>query len=120
MKYEAKQPKNNVVIPLTFGFTYMITTLGDSLFITTLFGLSIFICLVGLMVRYEFFIEEDELFFKVKIFNIVVFSKHLRSTEIQQIHFKRYGWATKGASIIVKKGMNLRILHFKQQEVLSH
>lgn len=119
MKYHAMQPKFNVLFALAFSFAMMTITLYDYLFLTILFFFSIVFCIVSLLLRYELLIEDEEMIYKIIIFNKVLYTKHLYSREIQQIKFKRYGWATAGATIVIK-GLNLRIISFEPKEVLLH
>jgi hypothetical protein len=41
-----------------------------------------------------------------------IYKKEVSPNQVIRIKFKRFGWMTKGAIIQVKKGINIRVVHF--------
>lgn len=53
------------------------------------------------------------------IFHFTVFQRNLSPTDINKVVFKRYGWATKGATLKLHKGFNIRIVQFTPNDVTT-
>ncbi|MGY4796187.1 hypothetical protein ACVNNN_14385 [Lysinibacillus fusiformis] len=119
MHYSAKQPRSSLLPSILFCGTFLLITLGDNFILTLLLSLSLLLCLAGLLVQYDLLIKENEIEYTISLCKVVLFSKYLQAQQIKQILFKRYGWATPGATIITK-GFNLRIVYFKPKDVITH
>jgi len=57
--------------------------------------------------------------YQVLFFSLVIYQKVLDPQQILQLTFKRVGWSTQCTYIQVKKGMNIRIIHFYPDNVLK-
>lgn len=124
MVYKATTQRNMLLILLMIAILMLIINIGiyngeyqGQTFI--LIFLSIF-CFFGLFTNYEFEIKEDELNYKTLLFEYTIFHKKVNSADIHQITFKRVGWATKGAIIRLHRGINMRIIQFEPNDVMSH
>lgn len=73
--------------------------------------------LLSIFIRFKFVIDGGYLTFQTLFFLIPIYTKVLFPNQINQIKFKRVGWATKCAIIQVNKGFNVRIVNFKPGKV---
>jgi hypothetical protein len=78
--------------------------------------LLVVVILLSFFIQFKFKIEEHHLIYQIMFLSMSIYKKGLIPDQITQIKFKRIGWSTKGASIHVKKGFNIRILHFTPQQ----
>lgn len=74
---------------------------------------------LALFIRYKFVIEESRLTYQVLLVNVPIFIRELQPNDIQNVKFKRVGWAKKAGIIKPKKGINLRIINFSPDDVFD-
>ena len=75
---------------------------------------------VTIMIRFKFTIHDGFLTYQVFLFlNRPIYTKVIKSSNINKIKFKRVNWATKGAVIQPQKGFNIRIIYFLPGDVLD-
>ena len=120
MEYNARTQRG------VLGFLLVITVasalryfIGDIVF-DLIFYLQILLALfllLSIFIRFIFVIDDGYLTFQTLFFSIPIFKKVLFPNQINQIKFKRIGWATKCAIIQVKKGFNVRIVNFTPSNV---
>jgi hypothetical protein len=79
--------------------------------------LLVVVILLSIFIQFNFKIDESHLTYQIMFFSMSIYKKVLNPDQIIRIKFKRIGWSTKGASIQVKKGFNIRILHFNPKNV---
>jgi hypothetical protein len=75
------------------------------------------VILLSIFIQFKFKIDESHLTYQIMFLSMSIYKKVLNPEQINEIKFKRVGWSTKGASIRVKKGFNIRILHFYPNNV---
>ena len=95
--------------------------IGDKVF-DIIFYLQILLALflfLSIFIRFKFVIDDGCLIFQTLFFSIPIYKKALFPNQINQIKFKRIGWATKCAVIQVKKGFNVRIANFTASNVFN-
>jgi len=108
------------------GFLLVITvasalrdSIGDIVF-DLIFYLKILLALfllLSIFIRFIFVIDDGYLIFQTLFFSIPIFKKVLFPNQINQIKFKRVGWANKCAIIQVNKGFDVQIINFKPSNV---
>jgi hypothetical protein len=80
--------------------------------------LLVVVIVLSIFIQFKFKIDEHHLTYQIMFLSMSIYRKGLNPEQIIQIKFKRIGWSTKGACIQVKKGFNIRILHFNPDNVL--
>ena len=120
MEYNAKTQRG------VLGFLLVITVastlryfIGDIVF-DVIFYLQILLALflfLSIFIRFKFVIDDGCLTFQTLFFSIPIYKKALFPNQINQIKFKRIGWAAKCAIIQAKKGFNVRIVNFTPSNV---
>ncbi|MUK87987.1 hypothetical protein GMD78_06190 [Ornithinibacillus sp. L9] len=114
MNYSARGPRELMLFLLlglliggyqTDGFPYYVI-------------LSILILLLA-FIRYTLTINDDQIVYKIFCFSIPVHYKIVIPNEIERMIFKRYGWATKGVSIKLHKGLSIRVAKFTPKGIFD-
>jgi len=119
MIYKARNPKAPLLILILISMLSSFVNF-DSYKGLAYFSILLFVFYISILfTTYEFKINEDELNYQVKIFGFVIIQKKISSANINQVVFKRYGWATKGAIVRLHKGLNLRIIQFNPKDVMQ-
>ena len=80
------------------------------------FGLIVFI-LLSLFIQFKFKIDDGYLVYQILIISLPIYKKEVSPNQITLIKFKRLGWNTRGAIIQVKKGFNIRVVHFSPNNI---
>ncbi|MFY3790882.1 hypothetical protein ACOQFO_04100 [Ureibacillus sp. MALMAid1270] len=80
--------------------------------------LMIYILLLFFM-KFTIKIDNELLTYQVFLFSWRVYIKVLTPDQISYIQFRRVGWASKGAVVHVKKGLNVRVYNFKAENILK-
>ena len=75
---------------------------------------------VTIMIRFKFTIHDGFLTYQVLLFKWPIYTKVIKPSHIMQIKFKRVNWVSQGAVIQLKKGLNVRIVHFVPDDVLDN
>jgi len=89
----------------------------DALFFVEIF-LMIYILLLFFM-KFTIKIDNEMLSYQVFLFSWRVYIKVLTPDQVSYIQFRRVGWASKGAVVQVKKGLNVRVYNFKAENILK-
>ncbi|WP_066254348.1 hypothetical protein [Neobacillus drentensis] len=79
-------------------------------------GLIVFI-LLSLFIQFKFKIDDGYLVYQILFLAMPIYKKEVSPNQIIRIKFKRLGWMTKGAIIQVKKGFNIRVVHFSPDNI---
>lgn len=79
-------------------------------------GLIVFI-LLSLFIQFKFKIDDGYLVYQILFLSMPIYKKEVSPNQINRIKFKRLGWMTKGAIIQVKKGFNIRVVHFSPDNI---
>ena len=79
-----------------------------TLFIITLFFL-----------KYTFTIYDGHLTYETYLMTICIYKRVIYPSQMKIVEFKRYGWATQGALIRIRKGLNLRLALFSPNEIFN-
>lgn len=103
---------------LIFGISLFFISISESRINAFLSILIIIFSIIGFSTKSEFIISQNRLDYVIRSYHYKVFHKKLSPGDIDKIVFKRYGWATKGASLKVHKGINLRIVQFIPKDVM--
>lgn len=77
----------------------------------------IVIILLSLFIQFKFKIDDGYLVYQILFMAMSIYEKEVSPNQIIQIKFKRLGWMTKGAIIQVKKGFNIRVVHFSPNNI---
>lgn len=119
MVYKLITAKSPIFLVLAYGLFFFYLSIGES-------GVSkfwsIFLLLFGVIcifIKTKFVINQDNLNYQTMVFRFTVFQRNLSPAEINKVVFKRYGWATKGATLKLHKGLNIRIVHFTPNDVTT-
>jgi hypothetical protein len=80
-------------------------------------GVIVFI-LLSFFMEFSFKIDEGFLIYQLLFMAIPIFKKVVSPNQIIRMKFIRVGWMSKGAIIQVKKGFNIRVIHFSPDNVL--
>ncbi|TQR19015.1 hypothetical protein [Psychrobacillus vulpis] len=88
---------------------------GFSYFIIAL----LFFILLSFLIQYRMNIAEKHLTYQVFVWIIPIYKKVIHPYQIKQMKFKRFGWATKGAIIQVRKGFNIRLFDFSPTHIFE-
>ncbi|WP_419962443.1 hypothetical protein [Psychrobacillus sp. BM2] len=118
MVYRLITAKSPMIIYLFVGIIFLVINNGESGVLAFLSILLIIFSFIGFNTKTEFIISQEELNYKIMIHGFKAFHKKLFSADIDKVLFKRYGWATKGATIKLNKGLNLRIVQFTPKDVM--
>ena len=103
---------------LFVGIIFLIINNGESGVLAFLSIMLIIFSIIGFSTKTEFIVSQDKLDYVIRIYHYKVFHKKLSPGDIDKIVFKRFGWATKGASLKIHKGINLRIVQFIPKDVM--
>ncbi|MFT4417332.1 hypothetical protein ACLM5H_26290 [Fredinandcohnia humi] len=79
-------------------------------------GLVVFI-LLSLFIQFRVKIGDGYLVYQILFIALPIYKKEVSHNQIALIKFKRVGWMTKGAIIQVKKGFNIRVVHFSPDNI---
>lgn len=115
MVYKLVTAKSPIFLVLAYGMFFFFLSIGESG--VSIFW-SVFLLLFGVIsffIKTKFIINQDNLNYQTMIFRFTVFQRNLSPTDINKVVFKRYGWATKGATLKLHKGFNIRIVQFTPQ-----
>lgn len=118
MVYKLVTTKIPLDIAILVGTLLFFISYDESVVLACYSILVIIISIIGFSTKSEFIISQDKLDYVIRIYHYKVFHKKLSPDDIDKIVFKRYGWVTKGASIKVQKGLNLRIVQFIPKDVM--
>ncbi|WP_277585212.1 hypothetical protein [Psychrobacillus antarcticus] len=118
MVYKLVTQKSPMFMVLIFGVSLFFISIGESWINSILSILLIIFSIISFSTKSEFIINQDKLDYVIRSYHYKVFHKKLFPDDIDKIVFKRYGWATKGASLKVHKGLNLRIVQFIPKDVM--
>ncbi|PZX02449.1 hypothetical protein C7437_11141 [Psychrobacillus insolitus] len=111
MDYKAKHQQDFLLAGVVL--MIMVLTSGWENIWIRVFGLIVLIkAALSLCTKYLFTIEEDKLIYKIFLFNINIYEKKTKKSNIKRIIFKRAGWKTKLAVIKLEKGFPIRIALF--------
>lgn len=119
MVYKLVTAKSPIFLVLAYGMFFFFLSIGESG--VSIFW-SIFLLLFGVIsffIKTKFIINQDNLNYQTMIFRFTVFQRNLSPTDINKVAFKRYGWATKGATLKLHKGFNIRIVQFTPNDVTT-
>lgn len=95
------------VITQSFGYLFCMNVLIILLLITIFF------------VKYTFTIQDGYLTFESFLMSFCIYKRVIYPSQIKKVEFKRYSWATQGAVIRTKKGLNLRLVLFSPNEIFN-
>jgi hypothetical protein len=80
-------------------------------------GVIVFI-LLSFFIEFRFKIDDGYLVYQLFFLAIPIFKKVVSPNQIIRMKFIRVGWVSKGAIIQVKKGFNIRVIHFSPDNIL--
>jgi hypothetical protein len=80
-------------------------------------GVIVFI-LLSFFIEFSFKIDEGFLIYQLLFMAVPIFKKVVSPNQIIRMKFIRVGWMSKGAIIQVKKGINIRVIHFSPDNIL--
>jgi hypothetical protein len=80
-------------------------------------GVIVFI-LLSFFIEFRFKIDDGYLVYQLFFLAIPIFNKVVSPNQIIRMKFIRVGWVSKGAIIQVKKGFNIRVIHFSPDNIL--
>jgi hypothetical protein len=80
-------------------------------------GVIVFI-LLSFFIEFRLKIDNGYLVYQLFFLTIPIFKKVVSPNEIIRMKFIRVGWMSKGAIIQVKKGFNIRVIHFYPDNLL--
>ncbi len=72
---------------------------------------------MSIFLNYKLWIDYDTLEYIVYLYKLPIYKRRVVANQIDEIKFKRYGWAVKGAIIKTRKKINLRVVNFYPKEV---
>ena len=78
-----------------------------------------FFTLLLIFIQFTLRIDDRLITYQVLFCSLVIYQKALDPQQILQLTFKRVSWSTQSAFIQVKKGINLRIIHFYPDNFLK-
>ena len=111
--YEAKIQTPLMRFLVALGLVGIISTKGIT-------GLDV-ILIIGVLVfqslHYKFQIYERSLNYQIFLLSIPLYKKEIVPEQITEIKFIRVDWAKKGAIVRLKKGFNIRVIHFNPDSV---
>jgi hypothetical protein len=79
----------------------------------------IVLILFSFFIQFKFKIVDGYLVYQILFFAIPIYKKVVSPKQIIRMKFKRVGWMTKGAIIQVKKGFNIRVVHFAPDNIFA-
>ena len=98
---------------LGFGLVGIISTKGISgLDVIFIIGVLFVLCL-----HYKFQINGKYLNYQIFLLSIPLYKKEIVPEQIAEIKFIRVDWAKKGAIVRMKRGLNIRVIHFNPDSV---
>jgi hypothetical protein len=80
-------------------------------------GVIVFI-LLSFFIEFRFKIDDGYLVYQLYFLAIPIFKKVVSPNQIVRMKFIRVGWMSKGVIIQVKKGFNIRVIHFSPHNIL--
>jgi hypothetical protein len=116
MTYSGKTQQTVLLIFLILGINGLFTSRNYPDIYSLLIPYILFI-LVVIFLNFNLRIEKDTLTYEIFLFSIRIYKKEVDYKQIDQIKFKRVGWATKSAVVKNKQGFHFRITNFKPEEV---
>ncbi|MDI2587411.1 hypothetical protein OR571_09920 [Psychrobacillus sp. NEAU-3TGS] len=87
---------------------------GGLFYFSILLGLFI---IITFSINYTFNFLDEYLMYEVSFKSICIYKRVLYPSHLKKIAFKRYSWATPGALIHTKKGLNLRLVLFSSNKI---
>ncbi len=78
---------------------------------------SLLFLIASFFIRYKLEIKEGYLIYQLLFLETSLYKRMIHPSQITQIKFVRFGWATKGAIIQSKKGLNIRIFKLEPNNV---
>ena len=113
MIYEAKTQTLLMQSLLALGLVGIISTKSiTGLDVILIIGILVLLCL-----HYKFEINEKSLSYQIFLLSIPLYKKEIVPEQITEINFIRVDWTKKGAIVRIKKGINIRVIHFNPDSV---
>jgi len=107
MEYKIRPQSPSVMIFIFVLFMNVIV--NDFGRFSSLFLIVLLVGIVLALIRFRFSIHDDKLVYEILILNKTIVKQRILPKDINQMKFKRVGWAKKAANINVNKGFNVRL-----------
>ncbi|WP_096200063.1 hypothetical protein [Bacillus sp. FJAT-45350] len=120
MIYNAKNPLFPLVILLVISVSSTSRTSPLTPWWIEILGFLMILLTISLIfINYKVKIDNDKLEYTVNLHKLQILKKCLKSSQISEIKFKRFGWGKKGAVVKVVDKMNIRVVDFYPPDIYN-
>lgn len=120
MIYRAKVERGIIGFLFVMMLGLLFSNIGSINFSRALLFFHIIILVIFLLsffLQYKLEIRDGYLIYQFLFKEMSLYKRVIHPAQITQIKFVRFSWATKGAIIQIKKGLNIRVFKFEPNNV---